>query len=66
MIVELANGSLAVVVEVADDVVKLDANNMMAGKTLVFELEVLGIAKPPAEDAEGVVAAAAAQNGAAQ
>jgi FKBP-type peptidyl-prolyl cis-trans isomerase 2 len=41
--VELANGSMAVVVEAGPEVVKLDANNMMAGKTLLFTLEVLSI-----------------------
>jgi FKBP-type peptidyl-prolyl cis-trans isomerase 2 len=45
MIVELANGSLAVVVGLSEDTVKLDANNMMAGKTLTFELEVVSIDK---------------------
>jgi FKBP-type peptidyl-prolyl cis-trans isomerase 2 len=34
---------MAVVVEAGPEVVKLDANNMMAGKTLTFTLEVLGI-----------------------
>ncbi|KAF6265583.1 hypothetical protein COO60DRAFT_863334 [Scenedesmus sp. NREL 46B-D3] len=41
--VELANGSMAVVVEAGPEQVKLDANNMMAGKTLLFTLEVLSI-----------------------
>lgn len=41
--VELANGSMAVVVEATPQEVKLDANNMMAGKTLLFTLEVLSI-----------------------
>jgi FKBP-type peptidyl-prolyl cis-trans isomerase 2 len=45
MIVELANGSLAVVVGLSEDTVKLDANNMMAGKRLTFELEVVSIDK---------------------
>ncbi len=27
----------------ADDFVQLDANNMMAGQTLMFELELVGI-----------------------
>lgn len=40
---ELANGSMAVVVEITPEHVRLDANNMMAGKTLLFELEVLKI-----------------------
>eukprot|EP00878_Enallax_costatus_P021845 GHUV01023153.1.p1 GENE.GHUV01023153.1~~GHUV01023153.1.p1 ORF type:complete len:170 (+),score=33.13 GHUV01023153.1:110-619(+) len=41
--VELANRSMATVVEVTPEHVKLDTNNMMAGKTLLFELEVLKI-----------------------
>lgn len=41
--VELANNSMAVVVEATPEYVKLDANNMMSGKTLLFELEVLSI-----------------------
>jgi len=42
-VIELANGSTAVVLEVTDEVVKLDANNLGAGKTLLFELEVVDI-----------------------
>ena len=41
--VELSNNSMAVVIAVDDDEVTLDANNMMAGKTLSFELEVVAI-----------------------
>lgn len=43
MVVELVNGGMALVVEITKKDVKLDANNMMAGKNLMFELEVLGI-----------------------
>ena len=43
MVVELVNGGMALVVEITNKDVKLDANNMMAGKNLMFELEVLGI-----------------------
>ena len=43
LIAELSNGGLALVVECTDDVVTLDANSMMAGKTLLFELELLHI-----------------------
>lgn len=43
LVIELANGSAAVVLEVGDDAVKIDANNIGAGKTLVFRLEVMGI-----------------------
>lgn len=46
--VELANGTMAVVVEVTPEHVKLDANNMMSGKKLLFELEVLSIDRPAA------------------
>jgi len=44
--VELANSSMAVVVEATPEYVKLDANNMMSGKTLAFMLEVLTIDRP--------------------
>jgi FKBP-type peptidyl-prolyl cis-trans isomerase 2 len=41
--VELSNGNAAVVLEVGEEAIKLDANNVIAGKTLAFELEVLDI-----------------------
>eukprot|EP00889_Picochlorum_renovo_P003315 jgi/Picre1/30345/NNA_005709.t1 len=41
LIAELSNGGLALVVECTDEVVTLDANSMMAGKTLLFEIELL-------------------------
>jgi FKBP-type peptidyl-prolyl cis-trans isomerase 2 len=50
MLVELANGQLAAVVSIDDAIVKLDANNMMAGKQLNFELEILAIEKPAATE----------------
>ncbi|GBF90665.1 hypothetical protein Rsub_03237 [Raphidocelis subcapitata] len=43
LVIELSNGSTAVVLEVGEEAIKLDANNVSAGKTLVFQLEVLGI-----------------------
>ncbi|KAL0032927.1 hypothetical protein WJX77_006944 [Trebouxia sp. C0004] len=43
LVVELANGSNAMVLDVKDDVVQLDANNMMAGQILMFELELVSI-----------------------
>ncbi len=43
LVVELANGSRAVVLDITPDVVKLDANSMLAGKKLVFEIELAGI-----------------------
>jgi len=46
LVVELANGQLAVVVEAGPEGIKIDANNMMAGKTLSFELEVVRVDKP--------------------
>ena len=38
MVVELANGESAMVVDLKDDAVQIDANNMMAGKTRTFEI----------------------------
>lgn len=43
LVVELANGSNAVVLNMDEKVVRLDANPMLAGKQLVFELELLSI-----------------------
>eukprot|EP00803_Ostreobium_quekettii_P004120 evm.model.scf_281.5 EVM.evm.TU.scf_281.5 scf_281:56694-60434(+) len=43
MVVELANGGMAMVVEMTEGEIKLDANNMMAGRNLTFELEVVDI-----------------------
>lgn len=43
LIAELSNGGLALVMECSDDIITLDANSMMAGKTLLFELELLHI-----------------------
>ncbi len=40
---ELANGSMALVVECKEGSVVLDANTMMAGKALTFELQLLAI-----------------------
>ena len=38
MLVELANGESAMIVALRDDVVQIDANNMMAGRTRTFEV----------------------------
>jgi len=38
MVIELANGESAMVVSMKDNVVAIDANNMMAGKTRSFEV----------------------------
>ena len=43
LIVELSNNNMALVVAVDEKGVKIDANNMMAGKKLFFELEVIAI-----------------------
>lgn len=43
LVVELSNGASAMVVAVTDDVVKIDANNMMAGKRRIFEVTLLSI-----------------------
>lgn len=45
LVVELANGARAVVLKIdeADGAVTLDANDMLAGKTRVFELELVSI-----------------------
>jgi hypothetical protein len=45
LVVELSNGNTALVVEAGEDAIKLDANNLGAGKTLLFELEILNIAR---------------------
>jgi FKBP-type peptidyl-prolyl cis-trans isomerase 2 len=42
-VVELSNGGMAVCLDVNDQELVLDANNMVAGKSLVFVLEVIGI-----------------------
>ena len=43
MLVELANGETALVVAIGKQSVRLDANNMMAGKSRVFELELVAL-----------------------
>ncbi len=43
--VELANGAVAVVVAVDEHGVRIDANHVLAGKTLCFEVTVVGIEK---------------------
>ena len=42
----LTNGQPAVVLEVKDDTVVLDANHPLAGETLTFQVEVLSITRP--------------------
>ena len=43
LVVELSNGGMAVVVKEDAEGVVLDANSMLAGKTLLFELELVGL-----------------------
>lgn len=44
--VQLSNGGMALVVKEDEGSVTLDANNMLAGKSLVFELELVAIERP--------------------
>ena len=43
MLVELSNGGLAMVVKLGEEGVLLDANSMLAGKSLTFEVELINI-----------------------
>lgn len=45
MIVQLANGSQAQVMDITDEVVVLDANHAMAGRKLTFEIELHDLEK---------------------
>lgn len=47
LLAELSNGGMAVVVKVDEEagMVVLDANSMMSGKSMIFELELLDIAR---------------------
>ena len=47
MIIELSNNSMAMVIDINEKEVKIDANNMLAGKKLFFELEILAIETAP-------------------
>ncbi len=49
LVIELANNTMAMVLAVDDQGVRIDANNMMAGKKLFFELEVIAINQIPPE-----------------
>jgi FKBP-type peptidyl-prolyl cis-trans isomerase 2 len=44
--VTLTNGVAAVVIEVNEETVVLDANHELAGKSLTFEVEVISITRP--------------------
>ena len=41
--VQLGNGAPAVIVEVTEEVVRVDANHPLAGEALTFEIEIVGI-----------------------
>jgi len=36
----------AVVLEVTDQIVRIDANHSLAGKALTFEIEILAVTRP--------------------
>jgi len=44
--VMLTTGQRAVVLEVTDQIVKIDANRSLAGKALTFEIEILAVTRP--------------------
>lgn len=44
--VMLTSGQPAVVLEVTDQIVRIDANHSLAGKALTFELEILAVTRP--------------------
>jgi FKBP-type peptidyl-prolyl cis-trans isomerase 2 len=44
--VMLTNGQQAVVLEVTDQIVRIDANHSLAGKALTFEIEILAVTRP--------------------
>jgi FKBP-type peptidyl-prolyl cis-trans isomerase 2 len=41
--IQLSNGQPAVVLEVTDDIVRIDANHPLAGQALTFEIELVAI-----------------------
>lgn len=43
---ELSNGGMALVVKEDEEAVILDANNMLAGKALWFDLELAALERP--------------------
>ncbi len=45
-IVQLSNGGMALIVSADEEEVILDANSMMAGKNLKFELELVELERP--------------------
>ena len=42
----LTSGQPAVVLEVTDQIVRIDANHSLAGKALTFEIEILAVTRP--------------------
>lgn len=46
LLAELSNGAMALVVECDDSTVTLDTNSMMAGKLLLFEIELVNLERP--------------------
>ena len=44
--VMLASGQQAIVLEVTDKTVRIDANHSLAGKALTFEIEILAVTRP--------------------
>lgn len=38
----LSNGMMGIVLEVTDDAIRVDANHELAGKTLTFDMELVG------------------------
>lgn len=45
MRVQLSNGASATIKEITDTEVVLDANHMLAGKALTFDVELVGLEK---------------------
>jgi FKBP-type peptidyl-prolyl cis-trans isomerase 2 len=45
LVVELSNGGMAVVIDLNDNELVLDANNMLAGKELTFDIELVSLEK---------------------
>ena len=41
--VQLANGLIAVVLEITDEIVRVDANHELAGEALIFDIELISI-----------------------
>ncbi|KAI7842806.1 hypothetical protein COHA_003552 [Chlorella ohadii] len=46
LVIQLSNGGMALVVKEDEASVTLDANNMLAGKSLLFQLELVAIDRP--------------------